>query len=356
MDRASSGRFLHYFVLHENLARAGLQFADAEEFRRSYSFFHYFGTIWFVAAPWSVFLPTALVLSTRRQKNSSHAAALLVLFYFVLPFLFLSAVSVKKWSYLMPVCPAVAMLCGKLWTDLMRGEFRENLLAKWSLALTSAALVLAAIAVSLAAVWLAASGLVGWASPTGFVQRPTDPELVALGDLGFLKGAMPVIVLMAVLVLSAWFIRQQRFRTAFALILVVAVAGTLFHDFLIEPRCVPMYSQRAFTRRVERWLAEHEGSAASPLYVCAGEPYEFLFYFNGRTRVIADPDADDFLSRIRPADSPGPGMPVEVILSRHAFEQVRMKAGPQPELLSTAERESISAPLILTTVKLTGGP
>jgi hypothetical protein len=157
-------------------------------------------------------------------------------------------------------------------------------------------------------------------------------------------------------VLAVGFIGRQRYRTAFALILVVAVAGTLYHDFVIEPRCIPMYSQLAFTRRVERWLAEHPGATASPVYVCAGEPYEFLFYFEGPRRVIADADADAFLSRLRPADSNEPGTPVQAVLSRTTFEDVRRRIGAARELLATGERESISAPLVLTTVRLAGEP
>jgi|GEM_PF-4845389 4-amino-4-deoxy-L-arabinose transferase-like glycosyltransferase len=359
MQVASQGHFLNYFVLHENLARAGLQFADAEEFHRSYSFWTYFGTIWFVAAPWSLFLPAALALGSRREVNTSRAATLLPLFFFALPFLFLSAVSVKKWSYLMPACPALAMLCGKLWTDLIRGELGERGFARWLLGATSAALVAVAIAASLGVAWLSAPDsfrtLVG---PEGLIRTPKvtelEPELRAITDAGTMQGAVPIMALMAAVVVAAAFLQRRNFRTAFAFILVIAVAGTLYHDFVIEPRCVPAYSQQGFTRRVERWLTEHPGAGASPIYVCAGEPYEFLFYFKGSRRVIADPEVEGFLSRIRPPESSEAGTPVEVVFSRVTFEEARKKAGSLSEQLATGEREAIDAPLVLTTVKLAG--
>jgi len=359
MERASSGHFLNYFMLHEILARAGFLFADAEEFHRKYSFFTYFGTIWFVAAPWSVWLPAALALWPRRRENASRAAALLPLFFLVLPFLFLSAVWVKKWSYLMPVCPAMAMLCGKFWMDLMRGDLGESRFARWVLGATSAALVVAAVAAALGVAWLSASdSLAALAGPEGLIRtpRPADlePELRAIADAGYGQGAIPIMVLLTVLVVGAAFVWRRNFRTAFTLFLLIAVAGTLYHDFVIEPRCVPAYSQQAFTRRVERWLAEHPERAASPITVCAGEPYEFLFYFKGPRRVIADPQVEAFLSRIHAVESREAGVPVEVVFSRRTFEEAKKKAGSLSELVATGEREAIDAPLVLTTVKLAG--
>ena len=88
--------------------------------------------------------------------------------------------------------------------------------------------------------------------------------------------------------------------------------------------------------------------------MCAGEPYEFLFYFKGSRRGIADPEVEGFLSRIRPPESSEAGTPVEVVFSRVTFEEARKKAGSLSEQLATGEREAIDAPLVLTTVKLAG--
>ena len=71
-------------------------------------------------------------------------------------------------------------------------------------------------------------------------------------------------------------------------------------------------------------------------------------------RVIADPEVEGFLSRIRPPESSEAGTPVEVVFSRVTFEEARKKAGSLSEQLATGEREEIDAPLVLTTVKLAG--
>jgi hypothetical protein len=113
-----------------------------------------------------------------------------------------------------------------------------------------------------------------------------------------------------------------------------------------------MNSQRAFARRVNERLKGEAGPAEVPLYVCAGECYELMFYLDGRFRVVRGADADAFLDRIRPPDSPHAGTPVRLILSRDRFDRTAARTGPLPELLATSAGESRRVPLVLTAVKL----
>ena len=145
---------------------------------------------------------------------------------------------------------------------------------------------------------------------------------------------------------------RGRFRLALALLLCGTVLGTVCHDTLVRTGSSSISSQQAFARRVEGWLAQQEGAYGPAVYVCAGEPYELMFYLDEHARAVQRADAEAFLARVRPADSAQPGTPAAVVLSREWFNDLGEKVTPLSEVLATGEHESRKRPLVLTTVKL----
>ncbi|KPJ56954.1 MAG: hypothetical protein AMS16_01655, partial [Planctomycetes bacterium DG_58] len=373
MERAWGGGFLRYFFLRENLARAGVALEGVRRFRRSYSFFYYAATIWIHAAPWSIFLPAAVFAAVRRPRTTSRATAtepipgadeepgtsarLLPLLYFGVPFLFLSTVSVKKWLYLMPVFPALALLVGNLWMTLMRGRYRRSRFMTWALVCAGVVLVAAAATAATVTIWLMAPGVIpAVVGPEGLIRTADaltlPPELEANAG-SVLKVLVPGIALVAGMLATVVTMLRQRFKAAFAVFLVTAVLGMLYHDLVTEPAAQPMRSQSTFARRVIHWLSEHDEFADSDVYVCGREPYELLFYLDRRVKAVRPGRTAAFLSRVRPADSTDPGTRAVILLSPVWFEVVTKRLGPLREVLRDHQNTSNYLPRVLTVVKLT---
>lgn len=359
MERASSGRFLRFFIMREHLARMGVPVDGVEKFHKGYSFFYYFKTIWAYAAPWSVFLPAAMAAAAAayRRKSASRTAALLPILYFSVPFLFLSVVSIKKWAYLTLVFPPAALLCGRLWTELMRGRLREIVFVTWSMRVVAVFGLLLAVAGAAGLVVLVAPGaLSAVAGPDGLIhtQEPAALPwpLAAIVEDGWTGMALAGALALGVGVSGASILRR-RFTTAFAALVVAWAAGLLCYSLVIEPVSGLARSQRGFARRAEDWLARHETPRGARVYVCAGEPYELLFHLGARAHAIPFAEAEEFIERIRPADSPGPGTPAWLIIDRESFEELTGEVGRLPALLATAKDESCRLPMVLTEVKLT---
>ena len=355
MERAWGGGFLRYFFLRENLARAGVPVPGVQRFRHGYSFLYYFGTIWIHAVPWSLFVPAALLPAARRPEGTSRTDALLPLLYLAGPFLFLSAVSIKSWLYLMPIFPPLAMILGRLWMELARGRYLDSRYVRWMMRLVVVLLVPPAATLVVVPAWLMAPDVVR--AVLGPVRLIYDrlvalpPEVQACAG-SVMKTVVPGAAALALLVTAMAAIWRGRYRTAFAAYLAVAVVGAAYHNFVSEPAGRPVRSQRDFARRVGAWLDGHPEFAGSDVYVCGGEPYELLFYLDRPVRVIRRPDTPAFLERIRRADSKEPGGRAAVLLRPRWFEHVSNEVGGLPVILSAHEHSSTKLPRVLTVVKL----
>lgn len=96
-----------YKVFHENVSRFFTPF-DHEE-----PFYFYLYRIFALMAPWSVFLPAALIQMHATSKDKSDR---FVLTYFWAVFLFFNLSGSRRDYYLLPVLPAAAVLVARLFT------------------------------------------------------------------------------------------------------------------------------------------------------------------------------------------------------------------------------------------------
>lgn len=359
MERDSGGRFLRYFFLRENLARAGLYVTDVKQFRGSHSFFYYFGTILVDTVPWTIFLPAALLLPVFRYRKGAGTAPLVPLLHFAAPFLFLCAVPVKTWLYVMPVLPPLAMLCGHMWSDLLGRDHREGAALRCYLRFVAIFGILLSLVLLLTVTWMTAPSVVSkLIGPQGLI-RVADfatfrPTLHRAMTADFMKGVVPLVLLAAGLGLAAVALMCNRRRTAVSMLIAVTALGMLYHNFVLEPTLSAGDSHRSFAQRLNEHLAR--GRGAPLVCVRAGQPYELLFYLRHPVRIIRRPQDREFLSRVRPIDSAQAGSPVNVLLGRPCFEELAEKLGPLPVVLASPDDESWHIPLVVTTVRVMEPP
>jgi 4-amino-4-deoxy-L-arabinose transferase-like glycosyltransferase len=96
-------------------SNAGLELLYRENLKRFFvphnhtgPFFLYMGVVFLIAAPWSVFLPAALIPSRENNPNDRLALA-----YFGAVFAFFTLAASRRSYYLLPVLPAVALLVAR---------------------------------------------------------------------------------------------------------------------------------------------------------------------------------------------------------------------------------------------------
>jgi len=75
--------------------------------------------------PWSLFLPLAIIRAFREGLKGISDGTLFLLVWFGVIFLFFSMASSKLEPYILPLFPAVSLLVGLLWHDLLKGPTPE---------------------------------------------------------------------------------------------------------------------------------------------------------------------------------------------------------------------------------------
>lgn len=124
---ATHGAFAQEFFIKQNIGRA------AGMVNHNYPVWFYFPFLVGGLAPWSLLLfaaPKVLVRHTHLREKHSRRESLIryAAIWSIVVLLVLSAVSSKLATYLLPVCPAVAVLAGT-WLDTMIRLRRGQLLA-----------------------------------------------------------------------------------------------------------------------------------------------------------------------------------------------------------------------------------
>lgn len=139
------GLYLTPFLLAEGRMADGLAMVWRENVRRFVAPHNHLGPVWLyaaviflLAAPWSAFLPAALLPTPRPDVRDRLARA-----YFWAVFLFFTASASRRSYYLLPVLPAAALLIGRVLTanpDGLTNLARRLRAAGWGLLALGAAL------------------------------------------------------------------------------------------------------------------------------------------------------------------------------------------------------------------------
>lgn len=182
----------------------------------------YVGVIFLLAAPWSVFLPAALLPSVRRPTTRGDRLARA---YFWAVFLFFTASASRRSYYLLPVLPAVALLVGRL-LSAQSGD-----LSGMARRLRSGGWWLSGVCVPLTGLALL---------PPGWVLPPPYDLLPPLPARGWLAAGW---LLCVAALLVAW-ARPSTPRVGVAM--VIAFAVFMFGFGVVYPRADDLRTRRDF--------------------------------------------------------------------------------------------------------------
>src|SRR4030042_4937619 len=72
--------------------------------------------------PWSFFLPVTLFRTLRRLFKEKDERIVFLVLWFLVIFLFFSAASSKLSTYILPLFPAISLLVGLLWHELLKAQ------------------------------------------------------------------------------------------------------------------------------------------------------------------------------------------------------------------------------------------
>jgi 4-amino-4-deoxy-L-arabinose transferase-like glycosyltransferase len=272
----SAGVYLLPFLLSVSLTGStdGLSMVYRENIRRFFDpvnhrgpVYLYLWVVFVLAAPWSAFLPAALVQAHQSRRGERFALA-----YFWSVFLFFTLSSSRRSYYLLPILPAVALLVASL---LTRQRERLTRIA-WRLTQTGLAVVV--LVVVAAGVLLVPLGwrLIPWNEfpPLPHVALFTIAWVLALAALGFCLA------------------RRRPSRIGWALSVIAFVF--LGYGFLLALPAAEAYrTQRAFVEGVKEETESHFEQLALFRH------REIVFYLGAPGQVAEYSDVEELTRAVR---------------------------------------------------------
>jgi 4-amino-4-deoxy-L-arabinose transferase-like glycosyltransferase len=122
------GEFFHRQILDENLYR----FFENEQGgpSRDHAFYYYVPALCAGMAPWSLFFPTLGYFLYQSRAELRDKKLLYPLVWALTGLVFFSLASGKRSNYLLPLYPAVALLLGVWWQELVEGTLLSALWVK----------------------------------------------------------------------------------------------------------------------------------------------------------------------------------------------------------------------------------
>jgi len=130
--------FFRDFFIRQNLGRF---FSPST--RDVQPFYYYLPELALCFFPWTYYLPNALLARVRslfRERDKDPSADLFILSWILVVFLFFSLAKAKKWTYLLPIYPGLALLLAKFWEGYLstagpseNGQAKGVRLSSWLL-------------------------------------------------------------------------------------------------------------------------------------------------------------------------------------------------------------------------------
>jgi 4-amino-4-deoxy-L-arabinose transferase-like glycosyltransferase len=250
--------YISYFFLKQNFGN----FLSKVQAHHPEHFYYYVPVLLGGMLPWSFFVPLAVVRPLRQGLRKLDDGVLFLLLWFSVIFLFFSAANSKLGTYILPAFPAVALLVGRLWDEMMTtaaAGLRKGI--SWSLAPLPVLFLTATIYI--------------------MVKRPEARKLQALYGMSLQGMSGLLIALTVILFIAFLFFLARKYWSAFSALAATFAIGMLFFITAYAPIMDPYRSTRT--------LAKEMDSALRP-----GEPLVFfwrlwdsaLFYTNRRAIVL----------------------------------------------------------------------
>ena len=117
-------------------------------------FYYYLPVLLGGLLPWSILLPNAMIRATDKDRDAGSGAAVFLVVWIAVMFLFFSAATSKLSTYLLPLFPAAAILTGRYCEQWTRGdEARRRLIPKIGFAALATLLILFSVYAAMADPW-----------------------------------------------------------------------------------------------------------------------------------------------------------------------------------------------------------
>lgn len=228
------GEFVSRQILDENVFR----FFASEQGgpSRDHSFYYYVPTLCAGMLPWSLFFP-ALIYALYRSRGQGDAKSRYLMIWCGVELLFFSLASGKRSNYILPVYPALALLLGVWWQELMD---RAAAFSPAVVRLSKASTVLLGGGFAVIVVGLLAHGagidLAHLVSPFLHPRDQANLPLVAHG----LQSHFPVVMAWLAILASAlgWYFvgfKREQWMWVFAALTVLMSSSLYFTNALFHP-------------------------------------------------------------------------------------------------------------------------
>ena len=228
------GEFVSRQILDENVFR----FFASEQGgpSRDHSFYYYVPTLCAGMLPWSLFFP-ALIYALYRSHGQGDAKSRYLMIWCGVELLFFSLASGKRSNYILPVYPALALLLGVWWQELMD---RAAAFSPAVVRLSKASVVLLGGGFAVIVVGLLAHGagidLAHLVSPFLHPRDQANLPLVAHG----LQSHFPVVMAWLAILASAlgWYFvgfKREQWMWVFAALTVLMSSSLYFTNALFHP-------------------------------------------------------------------------------------------------------------------------
>lgn len=240
----------------------------------SQPFYYYLRDLPWSFAPWSFFLPGALILAFSSRSRAHREGMILALVWFLSLLLFFSTADGKRPQYLLAAYPAMALLVGYL---------LDRAIEYWQQPFFRRAIVIPSML--LAAVWV----LLAIAAPVAAGRENADWVLPALGVSIIALGS-------AVAAITAW--RREQWQLLAVLPAASVLLLVLYGVHAIVPLIDSEKSVRPYSEYIARLLDERPDTAWGMYRTYRAR---FIYYADHFTEVLQEEDElRDFVQR------PGP--------------------------------------------------
>ena len=249
-------------------------------FDRKQPFYYYFGEVFAVLTPWSLFIPAAAMLFAPGSDETRRRSLRFPAVWFGVTFTLLSLSQAKRGAYLLPLFPAAALIIGALWEFAIAGP-RGGSPAYEKESSVRRGLLRAIVARKLEiCIWLLAIALAA-----GAVGFPLYVALSGEPRESFPNFEILCVAAGATALALAVALRRRAFRTAFALTCAITVIFLFFYTVAILPARTWKRSVKPAAKNLVL-LAGSEGRAASYRIDKPG----LYFYSDRRIALFEEPE------------------------------------------------------------------
>ena len=259
---SSLGNQFGWHFNFEALLSKAFDFSTADQSAKTtpFNFHWYLPMIWFDFFPWSILIPSSLLLILSQKSLRENSTGQFLLLWFLGFLLCLSVYKVKREPYLMPLVPGLALMIGQYMHQVSRG-YQET---PWIANLTKGMLVL--LSLGFAGILFVGPFLIDRKWHTSVLFLPFLYSLPMVGLCGFL----------------AWSVIKGKFQVALATMGIVAVGFVIGLVNIV----LPIIAGPSSTKHINSEVRASATRLHQPLYQYGLRRHEDMVYYARTPPVI----------------------------------------------------------------------